>query len=425
MVLNIVTILKSSAGQRKQADNAIFIHYPLVVVRHWLTFVREEGSMRATQLHWNKAAGWQQNNSVAAPAHLVLYFGTREALTCGSRYRELRALYPDAHLLGCSTGGQIRNADVSDDEIAAVAMRFEHTRVKLVARAVANIEESREAGNAIGCDLMADDLKGVFVLADGLQVNGTHLVAGITGAVGDGVTVTGGLAGDGALFSETLVGADDAPRPHVVGAVGFYGAAIRIGHGSAGGWDPFGPRRRITRSQGNILFELDGQPALALYERYLGEEDAKGLPGTALLFPLIIQDPLRPDHEVVRTIVGIDREHQALIFAGDMPEGWLARLMRGNFEHLAAGAAEAARQADAGLGDTMTGDAVSVMISCIGRRLLLGQRITDEVEAAVEQLRSTTRLGFFSYGEISPHWVSGCCELHNQTMTVTALSEAA
>ena len=90
-----------------------------------------------------------------------------------------------------------------------------------------------------------------------------------------------------------------------------------------------------------------------------------------------------------------------------------------------AGAAEAARQADAGLGDATTGDAVSVMISCIGRRLLLGQRITDEVDAAVAQLRSTTRLGFFSYGEISPHAVSGCCELHNQTMTVTSLSEAA
>jgi hypothetical protein len=211
----------------------------------------------------------------------------------------------------------------------------------------------------------------------------------------------------------------------VVGAVGFYGSAIRIGHGSAGGWDPFGPLRRVTRSQGNVLLELDGQPALALYERYLGEDDAKGLPSTALLFPLIIQDPQRPNHEVVRTIVGIDRERQAMIFAGDMPEGWMARLMRGNFDNLAAGAAEAARQADAGLGEDMTGDAVSLMISCIGRRLLLGQRITDEVEAAIEQLRATTRLGFYSYGEISPHAVSGCCELHNQTMTVTSFSEAA
>ena len=234
-----------------------------------------------------------------------------------------------------------------------------------------------------------------------------------------------GLAGDGAAFQETLVGVDCAPRTQMVGAVGFYGDAVRFGHGSAGGWDAFGPRRRVTRAKGNILLELDGQPALDLYERYLGEEDSKGLPGTALLFPLQIQDPERPRHEVVRTIVGIDRDHRSLIFAGDMPEGWTARLMRGNFDHLAAGAAEAARQASASLGSGANDDGVSVMVSCIGRRLLMGQRISEEVAAAVAQLLGKTRLGFFSYGEISPHAESGCCELHNQTMTVTTITEAA
>jgi hypothetical protein len=263
------------------------------------------------------------------------------------------------------------------------------------------------------------------VLSDGLRVNGGRLVAGITEVIGGGIPLTGGLAGDGAAFNETLVGADAEPRSGVVGAIGFYGTAIRIGHGSAGGWDPFGPRRRVTQSEGNVLLTLDDQPALDLYERYLGEDDVKGLPGTALLFPLVIQDPLRPDHEVVRTIVGIDRERRALVFAGDMPEGWMARLMRGNFDNLAAGAAEAARQAAVGLADDVKGDEVSVMVSCIGRRLLMGQRITDELEAAAREMRSTARVGFFSYGEISPHAASGCCELHNQTMTVTTLREAA
>jgi hypothetical protein len=334
-------------------------------------------------------------------------------------------MFPGAHLLGCSTGGQIRGSDVSDDEIAAVATRFDATRVKLVSRSVTDIAQSRACGEDIGLSLMADDLAGIFVLSDGLKVNGARLVAGVASVIGPDIPLTGGLAGDGAAFSETLVGADDIPQPGVVGAVGFYGTAVRIGHGSAGGWDPFGPQRRVTRSQDNILFALDGEPALDLYERYLDAEDIKGLPGTALLFPLIIQDPQRPVHQVVRTIVGINRNDRSLIFAGDVPQGWMARLMRGNFDRLAAGAAEAARQADARLGAHLTGDAVCVMVSCIGRRLLLGQRITAEVEAAVNELRAKARLGFFSYGEISPHAESGCCELHNQTMTVTALSEAA
>lgn len=381
--------------------------------------------MRVRQLRWSEPGGWPALGADFEAADLVLYFGTRERLACGTRHRDLAALFPHAHLLGCSTGGQFCGADVSDDESIAVAIRFDATRIKLAAHAVDDIEHSRAAGEAIGRALIGDDLAGVFVLADGLRVNGGRLVAGISNIIGSNIPLTGGLAGDGAAFTETLVGADCAPRPGMVGAVGFYGSAIRIGHGSAGGWDAFGPHRRVTQSKDNVLLTLDGQPALDLYERYLDEEDAKGLPGTALLFPLLIQDPDRPEHEVVRTIVGIDRERRALIFAGDVPQGWMARLMRGNFDHLAAGAAEAARQASRGLNGNVVGDEVSLMVSCIGRRLLMGQRITEELEAAGREMRPATRVGFFSYGEISPHAASGCCELHNQTMTVTALSEAA
>jgi hypothetical protein len=211
-----------------------------------------------------------------------------------------------------------------------------------------------------------------------------------------------------------------------VAGIGFYGPAIRVGHGSAGGWDLFGPRRRVTRSVGNVLFELDGEPALDLYARYLGEEDVKGLPGTALLFPLRIRNPQRPDHDIVRTILAVDHQARSMTFAGDVPEGWVAQLMRGNFDRLAAGAARAARRAAASTPTSRNGDEVAVLVSCIGRRLLMGQHTIDEVEAAGAELGSgVSRLGFYSYGEISPHNASGVCELHNQTMTVTTISEIA
>jgi hypothetical protein len=251
-------------------------------------------------------------------------------------------------------------------------------------------------------------------------------VAGIAAQAGPRVPLTGGLAGDGAQFEQTLVGADCAPQSGKVAAVGFYGSAVRIGHGSAGGWDEFGPRRRITRSDGNVLYELDGLPALDLYERYLGEEEAKGLPGTGLLFPLLIRNPAQPDHDIVRTILAVDRVARSMTFAGDMPDGWVAQLMRGNFDRLAAGAAEAARQARASLGADRDGEGLAVLVSCIGRRLLMGQHVIDEVEAAAFELGARMpRVGFYSYGEISPHATSGVCHLHNQTMTVTTITEAA
>jgi hypothetical protein len=285
--------------------------------------------------------------------------------------------------------------------------------------------DSRSCGRAIGERLLAPDLAGIFILSDGLNVNGSELVAGITEMIGPHIPLTGGLAGDGSQFEETLVGANCAPQSRMVAGIGFYGNAIRIGHGSAGGWDVFGPWRTVTRSQGNVLFELDGEPALNLYERYLGDE-AEGLPGAGLLFPLQIQNPDNADHRIVRTILAVDRDKRSLTFAGDVPEGWSAQLMRGNFDHLSRGAADAARQATEGLADGQATNGVALLVSCIGRRLLMGQRVSEEIEAAGAVLGTQfARLGFYSYGEISPHAVSGICELHNQTMTITTITELA
>lgn len=381
--------------------------------------------MHADKLSWTQSGGWNPSNPARNKPDLILYFGSRQSLASGEAFDQLRARCPDAMIAGCTTGGQILNHDIVDDEVSGVAMHFETTKIRLSCERVSSAADSRACGRAIGEKLQAHDLAGIFVLSDGLNVNGSELVVGITDSVGREVTLTGGLAGDGSLFQETLVGANCAPQSHTVAGIGFYGNAIRIGHGSAGGWDVFGPWRHITRSQGNVLFELDGEPALNLYELYLGDE-AEGLPGSGLLFPLQINDPNCPDHKIVRTILAVDRDQRSLTFAGDVPEGWSAQLMRGNFNRLALGAADAARQARDGLAENRDCNGVAVLVSCIGRRLLMGQRTAEEVEMASAELGSRlTQLGFYSYGEISPHAVTGTCKLHNQTMTVTAIAEAA
>lgn len=380
--------------------------------------------MFTASFNWNRSEGWQPKTGGQFRPDFVLYFGSREMLADGTRYLELRSMFPDAVLMGCTTGGQIHNNEIVDDEINAVALKFDATKLRVASVAIEDANNSRRCGETIGRELAASDLAGVFVLSDGLNVNGSELVAGINSQIGD-VSITGGLAGDGPQFVETLVGVNEAPRSRMIAAVGFYGRAVKIGHGSAGGWDVFGPKRRITRAKGNVLLELDGQPALALYERYLGEDEVKGLPGSALLFPLQIHDPLRPEHQIVRTVLAVDRDSKSMTFAGDMPQGWVAQLMRGNFGRLASGAANAAQQARDGLDDHRDSDGVAILVSCIGRRLLMGQRAQDEIEATATALGShLRRLGFYSYGEISPHAASGICELHNQTMTVTTIIEA-
>ena len=380
--------------------------------------------MQSQQITWNPQAGWTPIGAEPEKISLVLYFGAREALACGARYRELRQMFPAAHVLGCSTGGQINNCDVGDEEIVAAAIRFHSTKLRLVRQDITDARQSRSCGETIGRALSEEDLAGVFLLSDGLNVNGSELVNGLVAAIGPGIPLTGGLAGDGANFAETLVGGDCIPRARLAVGIGFYGSAIRIGHGSAGGWDLFGPRRQVTKSAGNVLLELDGEPALDLYERYLGAEDSKGLPGSALLFPIEVHDPGQPDSAVVRTVLAVDHQSRSMTFAGDVPQGWTAQLMRGNFDRLAEGAADAARQARNGLNVGKEEHQFSILVSCIGRRLLMGQRASDETEAAGAELGpDTLRLGFYSYGEISPHAKSGICGLHNQTMTVTSFAE--
>lgn len=377
--------------------------------------------MRHQTWRWAADTGWMSTSGDVAAAAVVLYFGAREAIERTGALDRLGRAHPRATLIGCSSGGEILGCDVFDGGIVALALEFERCGTRTAVVPIAEAGQSREAGAALGGRLAAADLRWVFVLSDGMRVNGSELVRGLAGSVGPRVTVTGGLAGDGDRFQRTLVGCGGPPLSGQVAALGVYGEALMVGHGSVGGWDAFGPERVITRAKGNVLYELDGRPALALYKRYLGDE-ARDLPGSGLLFPLRIRPVDGRGSDVVRTIVNVDEAADALVFAGDVPQGWLAQLMKGNFNRLIDGAGEAARLA--GRGAPRSG-AAAILISCIGRKLLLGQRISDEAEATAELLGpEVSQLGFYSYGEISPHIRSGACELHNQTMTVTLLAES-
>ncbi len=375
--------------------------------------------MKTEQLHWTEKRGWQGSPSLVE-AQLVLIFGATDHLD-EAVVDTLRAYYPNAHLVGSSTSGEIIGTHVHDDSITTTAICFADTRLVLAHQPVSDSEASRAAGKALARALPGEGLKHVFLLSDGLTVNGTELVDGLRSGLPAGVEVTGGLAGDGARFERTLVIADGPPKSGQVAALGLYGARIRVGYGSLGGWDPFGPDRLITRAKGNVLFELDGQSALALYKKYLGDH-AAGLPATGLLFPLALSAAPNQPGGLVRTILAVDEESQSMTFAGDMPEGMYARLMKANFDRLVDGAGQAA-EAAAGL--TETPAELAILISCVGRKLVLKQRIEEEIEAVRAVLGAGAVLtGFYSYGEVSPYAASARCELHNQTMTITTLSEA-
>lgn len=347
----------------------------------------------------------------------VLAFGSRAQLANPAWFPALREAFPSARLTGCSTAGEIVDTRVLDDTLCVTAVRFFRIQVRLaVAPATGG---DRVTADRLADQLPLDGLRHILLLSDGLYVNGSELVAGLRQRLPQQVSITGGLAGDGPTFARTLVLADAPACEQRVAAVGLYGQQLMVGTGTLGGWDPFGPERRVTRADGNVLHELDGQPALLLYKTYLGAE-AAGLPATGLRFPLAI---LRPDGPpLVRTILSVDEEAGSMTFAGDVPVGNFVQLMKANTERLVDGALGAARQARSAM---LAEPQLAILISCVGRKLVLKQRIEEEVEAVREVLGLRPRLcGFYSYGEIAPHAEMTYSELHNQTMTITTLLES-
>jgi hypothetical protein len=357
---------------------------------------------------------------VGEAAQLVLLFGSRGVLKEQHHLDEIKQAYPRAHLLGCSTAGEIYATQVCDDSLVATAIQFEATPIQGVRVKLSDGSRSFAAGERLAKGLDKAGLVHVFVLSDGLHVNGSELVEGLAAHLPSHVAITGGLSGDGARFQETLVFWDSAPEPEVIAAIGLYGERLRVGYGSLGGWDSFGPERLITRASGNVLYELDGKSALSLYKTYLGEQ-ATGLPATGLLFPLSVRTE-EGRTPVVRTILAVSEDEQSMTFAGDLPEGAYARFMKANFDRLVDGATAAAQTSYEAVGSSSPD--LAVLISCVGRKLVLKQRIEEEVEGVREVLGERTALtGFYSYGEISPFTPGAKCELHNQTMTITTFSE--
>jgi hypothetical protein len=332
----------------------------------------------------------------------------------------MKRFFPKARIVGCSTAGEIMGSQVFDDSLTVTGVLFENSTLRFAETALDDMEGSFTAGERLAAALDSDGLTHVFVLSDGLHVNGSALSQGLRSKLPANVAVTGGLAADQDRFQETLVFLDTVSEQNTVAAIGFYGDSLQIGYGSRGGWDSFGPDRLVTRSRANVLYELDGQSVLELYRKYLGDQ-AKGLPATGLLFPLSLS-LADSEQRLVRTILGINEEDGSMTFAGDIPEGSYARLMKANVERLVDGAAESARETQ------VTGPAtphLAILISCVGRKLVLKQRVDEEVESVRDTFgRDTTIAGFYSYGEICPvEPMEKHAELHNQTMTVTTISE--
>jgi hypothetical protein len=377
--------------------------------------------MNIHTLAFSPTAGWStpQFPNVDSERTLILAFGASNFLANPAPFLELQTAFPTSTIVGCSTSGEIHGEKLRDETISVAIAQFEHTKLAMSYARIESTADSFVSGVGLANRLDRRGLRCAFVLSEGMVVNGSELIRGLNSIFADEVILTGGIAGD-MQFSKTWILKDGLPVSGYACALGFYGDQLVIGHGSDGGWSKFGPERVVTRSQGNVLYELDGRPALDIYREYLGDQ-AANLPAAGLFFPLSIRTGESDEKQYVRTVVGIHEEDLSLIFGGDIPQGSIAQLMYGSIDRLVDGAQNAADMADCCCSDQVLG----VAISCAARRRVMSERTEEEIEAVLSSLPLGSVLtGFYSFGEISP-CCNGRADLHNQTMALTTFTEAA
>lgn len=379
--------------------------------------------MKLEQRWWTEESSWNAvpSEKFQNQAQLVFIFGDSRILSQKWAYSEIRNTYPKAYLAGCSTAGEICDTHVQTNSLTTTAVIFDSTTIQSTHAKIESSEQSHQVGAHLAQSLEKEGLVHVLVFSDGLKVNGSELVNGLTAHLPPGIGATGGLAGDGDRFKETLVYSNGKPEPDIVTALGFYGSRLQVGFGSMDGFVPFGPERQVTRAKGNVLYELDGQSALELYKKYLGKEKVQDLATNQFHFPLSYR---RKDQKngVVRTILAINEQDESMIFAGDISEGGYARLMRSTPDRLIDGANIAATTCTQFKGSRQPD--LALLISCVGRKIVLKQRVEEEIESIREIFDQKTVLtGFYSYGEIAHFTPYEPCNLHNQTMTITTFRE--
>ena len=351
---------------------------------------------------------------------LVLIFGNRMLLELDHIIEDIRTEFPYEHLVFGSTSGEIIDNHVFDDSIVVTAIEFENSSFEIrTENILTHNKDAKKLGQSLYKAIPKNNLKHLFVLSEGSFVNGSSLIEGLEEHIENAIPISGGLCGDDAKFEKTLASYQSNPKEGEVVLIGFYGDTLEISFASFGGWSTFGPQRVITKSEANILYEIDGQPALDLYKKYLGDK-ADQLPQASLLYPLNVT-PEGKSAPVVRTILGIDIENQSMTLAGDVPVNSKVQLMMASVDAIAQGANQAAKLA---MKNRKIKPQLALLVSCVGRKLVMNQRVEEEIECVKEVVGLQTAItGFYSYGEMAPFSGNTFCELHNQTMTLTLISE--
>jgi hypothetical protein len=328
-------------------------------------------------------------------------------------------------LVGCTDAGGITKD--GPNRRAVTVMLLQSDEVEFVTGIGRGLgDNAMAAGRHLAQDLLRNSkstkpMQVAMMFPDGLRGNGADVVRGMQEGIGAELPIVGGAAGDDFLFKTTYQFYNDQVLTDAVPGVLFRGT-MKIGVGVRHGWKPLGIPRVITKSKDNIVYEIDGQPAVTLYQEYFGKsaEDLKKEPlaQMAITYPMGMYVPDQEEY-LIRDPITVN-EDGSIVCAAEMKEGSQVRLMMGSTNSAISAAQSAAEQAVKGLGGAVPKGAV--IFNCIARDKMLGNRAPEEIKTISDALGKQVPIaGFYTYGEQAPVDGKGSsfsCHFHNETVVI-------
>lgn len=323
-------------------------------------------------------------------------------------------------LIGCTTAGEISNSGLSINSAVLGGIVSDTLNFQIVT--VQGLEKDSVAAGRHLAASFSSAPRYLQVFSDGLTGNGCAILRGIADVLGVNVPVSGGAAGDNGNFVKTFQFGRDRIYSDAICGIGFYGD-FKLGTGVKSGWAPIGLAKQVTRARGKTVYELNGEPALNVFERFLGQH-AEKLPAIGVEYPLGFTSFLEGSDEqgqyVLRATMSVDRKERSITFAGEIPEGAMVNMTCGDKTSILKAAEAAAREARCAIGDTPP--KVVFCYSCMARKIVLGRRTEGEIEQVQAQFGPQIPIiGFYTYGEFSPVGPVAPSHLHNETITLSVL----
>jgi len=243
----------------------------------------------------------------------------------------VNSVIPGTPVITCTTDGKISTLGLSTDSVVVLALASDQIKFTTVAVDFLS-QDSFKAGIKVGNQFINTNIKYMQIFSDGLLGNGSKIVEGIQKVFGKSISIAEGTTGDGSLFTRTYQYHNYKVLTNSIVGVGFEGKYSFI-TGVSSGWTPIGMAKKVTKSIGNVVYELDGQPALDVYKKFLGKH-ASLLPAVGVEYPLGLSGPQGDVEEdgyfLCRATMGVDHEKGSITFAGDVPQGAMVKITMGN-----------------------------------------------------------------------------------------------